>query len=145
MRSPGPQQRYKNLSLGVVTVPFGGKTRQEDFHPAVDVANKMGTLIPATVDGVVTQAEGGHSAGENNFGNSVTIKTANGDQHQFHHLGKIGVRLGQAVKKGQPVATMSNTGATYSAGGQGDGTNLDYRIVTAFGRYKNPMTYLQSI
>lgn len=144
MRGPNPVKKFKNLGLGVMTVPFGGKTREEAVHPGVDFANNMGTPIPATVDGVVTQAEGGHAQGENNFGNSVIIKDVNGDSHEFHHLQKIGVKPGQQVRKGQTVATMGNTGATYSPSGQGDGTHLDYRIVSAYGRYKNPMTYLNN-
>ncbi len=144
MRGPNPNERFKN-TLGVLTVPFGGSTRQEQFHPGVDFANEKGTPIPATVNGVVTEADGGHVQGENNFRNSVTIKDANGDSHQFHHLQNINVKQGQQVQQGQPVATMGNTGATYSQSGEGDGTHLDYRIVTAYGKYKNPMTYLKNL
>lgn len=142
MRGTNPLQKFKNL--GVMTVPYGGPTRQEAQHPGVDFANEMGTPIPASVDGVVTKAEGGHVQGENNFGNSVYIKDSNGDEHQYHHLQNIGVHPGQQVRKGQNVATMGNTGATYSQSGKGDGTHLDYRIVSAYGQYKNPMTYLQN-
>lgn len=143
MRGPSPQSIYKNL--GVLTVPFGGKTAEEAVHPGVDFANNMGTPIPTTVDGVVTKAEGGHVQGENNFGNTVEIRDANGDTHQYHHLQNIGVQPGQQVQKGQDVATMGNTGATYSQSGKGDGTHLDYRIVSAYGRYKNPMNYLKNL
>ena len=147
MVGPNPLNKYKGLrsSLGVMTVPYGGPTRMEQQHPGVDFANEKGTPIPATVDGVVTKAEGGHVQGENNFGNSVNVKDANGDEHQFHHLQDVFVKPGQQVRKGQQVATMGNTGATYSESGEGDGTHLDYRIVTAYGKYKNPMTYLRDI
>lgn len=142
MRGVNPLSKFKNL--GVMTVPYGGPTRQEAQHPGVDFANEMGTPIPASVDGVVTKAESGHVQGENNFGNSVYIKDSNGDEHQYHHLQNVGVRPGQQVRKGQNVATMGNTGATYSESGKGDGTHLDYRIVSAYGQYKNPMMYLQN-
>ncbi len=128
-----------------MTVPFGGKTAEEAVHPGVDFANDKGTPIPATVDGTVVQAEGGHVQGENNFGNTVAIRDVNGDTHEFHHLQNIGVKPGQQVRKGQNVATMGNSGATYSPSGQGDGTHLDYRIVSAYGQYKNPMMYLQNM
>lgn len=144
MRGINPQQRFKNIGLGVMTVPFGGQTQQEQFHPAVDFANEKGTPIPATTDGMVTKVDNGHVQGENNFGNTVEFRDAEGNTHQYHHLQNIGVKPGQIVKKGQNVATMGNTGATYSASGQGDGTNLDYRIVSAYGKYRNPMTYLNS-
>jgi len=144
MRGPNPLQKFKKLGLGVVTVPFGGKTNQEQFHPGVDLANDKGTPIPATVDGVVTDTDSGHVQGENNFGNSVTIKDMEGNSHEFHHLGRINVKPGQGVKKGQIFSEMSNSGATYSESGQGDGTCLDYRIVSAYGKYINPMTYLNN-
>lgn len=143
MRGPNPNQKFKNL--GVLTVPYGGKTAEEPVHPGVDFANTMGTPIPATADGVVTKADGGHVQGENNFGNTVEIRDADGNTHQFHHLQNIGVKPGQQVQRGQPVATMGNTGASYSASGQGDGTHLDYRIVDAYNRYKNPMPYIQDL
>lgn len=137
-----PNQKFKNL--GVLTVPYGAKTAEEEFHPGVDFANAMGTPIPSFSDGVVTKAEGGHAQGDNNFGNTVEIQDAEGNTHQYHHLQNIGVKPGQQVAKGQPVATMGNTGATYSPSGQGDGTHLDYRIVSAYGKYRNPMVYLNN-
>lgn len=143
MRGPNPQSVFKNL--GVLTVPFGGKTVEEPVHPGVDFANAQGTPIPSVVPGVVTKAESGHSQGEQNFGNTVEIRDANGDTHQFHHLQNINVQPGQQVQRGQQVATMGNTGATYSPSGKGDGTHLDYRIVSAYGQYKNPMTYLRNL
>lgn len=144
MRGPNPQSRFKNLGLGNLTVPFGGKTLEEPVHPGVDFANDMGTPIPAITDGVVSKAESGHVQGENNFGNTVEIKDSEGNTHQFHHLQNINVKPGQQIQKGQQIATMGNTGATYSPGGQGDGTHLDYRIVSAYGKYVNPMTYLNN-
>jgi len=143
-RGLNPQSRFQNLGLGVMTVPYGGKTRMEEHHPGVDFANDKGTPIPATVDGVVTNTVSGKTQGTNDFGNTVEIKDMEGNTHQFHHLQNIGVQQGQQVKKGQNVATMGNSGATYSQSGQGDGTHLDYRIVDAYGKFKNPMPYVRS-
>lgn len=127
---------------GRITTPFGGSTTQEPFHPAVDIANKMGTPIPSTVKGVVTMADYGHKQGENNFGNSVIVTDADGNQHRYSHMNQGYVKMGQPVAQGQPIGEFGNTGATYSPSGMGDGTNLDYRIVDAYGQYKNPMLYL---
>jgi murein DD-endopeptidase MepM/ murein hydrolase activator NlpD len=143
MRGPNPQSRFKNLGLGTMTVPFGGKTDQEAFHPGVDFANRTGTPIPTFESGVVTKAESGHAQGENNFGNTVEIKDANGNTQQFHHLDRINVKPGQQVRKGQQVATMGTSGAVYSPTG-GDPTNLDFRIVDSYGKYMNPEAYLQN-
>ena len=41
MRGPNPQSKFKQLGLGVLTVPYGGKTQEEQFHPGVDVANDI--------------------------------------------------------------------------------------------------------
>jgi murein DD-endopeptidase MepM/ murein hydrolase activator NlpD len=143
MRGINPLQKYNKL--GKLTVPFGGQTKQEAFHPGVDFANEKGTPIPSTVQGMVVKAEGGHTQGENNFGNTVEVKDINGDVHQFHHLDSVNVQPGDQVKPGQQIATMGNSGATYSQSGLGDGTHLDYRIVNAYGKYKNPMTYLKNL
>jgi len=145
MKPIRPRERFKTIGLGNITVPFGGKTKQEAFHPAIDIANKIGTPISTATDGVVSKVDNGHVQGENNYGNTVEIKDREGNVHQFHHLHKIGVKPGQQVQKGQKVASLGNTGATYSKSGMGDGANLDYRIVDAYGKYKNPEQYIQDL
>lgn len=134
---------FPNLKkLGAITTSFGGQTAQEPVHPAVDIANKNGTRIPAFTSGVVATADYGHRQGENNYGNSVIIRDAQGNHHRYSHLNRGYVRVGDTVRQGEPIGEMGNTGATYSGSGKGDGTNLDYRIVSAYGKYKNPMTYI---
>lgn len=141
-----PLQSKPMLAMsGKITTPYGGNTTQEGFHPGVDIANVKGTPFPSTVSGVVTGADFGHQQGENNFGNSIIVTDANGDQHRFSHLNNGYVKVGQPVTQGQPIGEFGNSGATYSASGQGDGTNLDYRITTAYGKYKNPMLYLKNL
>lgn len=139
--------RFQNLSkLGVITVPFGGQTAFEKFHPAVDVANVKGTRINTPVSGKVIDAVGGKKQGDEGFGNTVTIQDAQGNKHQLNHLNRVLVKKGQKVEEGQtPVGEMGNSGSAYSPSGQGDGTHLDYRIVSAFGKYKNPMIYLGNL
>jgi murein DD-endopeptidase MepM/ murein hydrolase activator NlpD len=135
--------KYKNLkSLGNVTTPYGGKTNYEQFHPGVDVANEKGTPIPAFVEGTVEKTTTGSQNGDVGFGNTVVIRDPAGSKHQLGHLDQVGVRPGQQVQKGQVVGSMGNSGSSYSKSGLGDGTHLDYRIVTAYGKYKNPFTYL---
>jgi murein DD-endopeptidase MepM/ murein hydrolase activator NlpD len=132
--------RYKNLQApGVVTTPFLGRTKDENPHKGVDFANKTGTPIPAFNEGDIV-ATGPTSNGQ---GNVVVLKDVNGDTHEYSHLQKPLVKPGMKVKKGQPIATMGATGNSYSPSG-GDPSHLDIRIVSAYGRYKNPMTYLNS-
>lgn len=130
--------------LGTVTTPYGGTTRYEKFHPGVDVANKIGTPIPAFIGGTVAAVETGHKQGDKAYGNTVTVVDANGDKHRYSHLNQVFVKVGQKVGKGQELATMGNTGQTYSTSG-GTGSHLDYRIVDAFNKYVNPYTYLKKL
>lgn len=125
--------------IGNLTTSFGGQTRGEAFHPGVDLANKSGSPIPAITSGVVTSVNGSN----NGFGNTVTVKTPNGDTQQFAHLQKALVRPGQKVAQGQTIAKMGSSGSSYSPSG-GDSSHLDLRIVSMFGRYKNPMVYLRN-
>lgn len=132
--------KYNNLRVpGKITTPFGGQTRGEAMHPGVDFANKEGTPIPAFADGVVTDV----GMKNNGMGNVVTLRDNNGDTHQYGHLQGSLVQPGARVRKGQPIAKMGKTGNVYSPSG-GDPTHLDIRIVSAYGKYKNPLTYLKS-
>jgi len=133
-------KRYKNLRIpGVITTPFGGKTRGEPVHPGVDIANTEGTPIPALADGVIVNA----GPTTNGFGNVVTLRDTAGNTHQYGHLQGALVRPGMRVRKGQKIARMGKTGNSYSPSG-GDPTHLDLRIATAYGKFKNPMTYLRN-
>lgn len=136
------QQKFPNL--GRVTVPFGGKTAYENFHPALDVANVKGTPVPATGTGVIEQTVAGKQQGDSGYGNLVSIRTPNGDKHQLGHMENVNVRPGQKVQAGQLVGTMGNSGSAYSPSGRGDGTHLDVRITNAYGKYKNPYTYMKN-
>jgi len=109
----------------------------------VDIANVNGTPIKAPVGGTVVNAVNNRKQGDNNFGNTLELKDNNGNVHQFHHLQNVNFAPGQIVSKGQPIASMGNTGATYSASGKGDGTNLDYRIVNAAKKYLDPTKFIK--
>jgi murein DD-endopeptidase MepM/ murein hydrolase activator NlpD len=141
--------KYPNLKngtqvgqLGNVTTPYGGKTKFENPHPGVDIANDIGTPIPAFAGGIVTGKSDGHTQGEKNGGNQVMIKDNEGNTHQYSHLNNLMVKEGQQVQPGQPIGTMGNTGAAYSNSG-GTGSHLDYRIVNAYGKYVNPFNYIK--
>ena len=135
-----PSSTFKNL--GNITTPYGGETRDEKFHPGIDVANEIGTKIPALTSGKVVDESNGHQQGEKNAGNYVIIKDENGNEHRYSHLNKSYVKVGQYVKAGQTVGEMGNSGNTYSNSG-GTGSHLDYRVVSAMGKYINPYSYLK--
>lgn len=148
--APTSATQYPSLSRlgtpgGRITVPFGGQTTQEKFHPGVDVATKFGTPFSSPVKGIVANVDTGHQKNENNFGNNVTIQDANGQSHRFSHMANAYVKVGQPISKGQKVGEAGNSGATYSESGLGDGTNIDYRITTKFGQMRSPMLYLKDM
>lgn len=128
-------------NLGNITTPFGGQTTQESFHPGVDIANAKGTPIPAFAGGKVLATIRGRRPGDNNFGNSVVIQDNQGLTHRYSHLANVNVAPGQEVKNGQNVGTMGDSGATYSPSG-GDPSNLDYRIMDAYGRFLDPTPFV---
>ena len=132
--------RYNNLRApGKITTPFMGSTRGESRHPGVDFAAPSGTAIPAFADGVII----GVGRTNNGMGNVVTLKDSGGNNHQYGHLQSAVVRPGMKVKKGQTIATMGRSGNVYSPTNS-DPSHLDIRISTAYGKWKNPMTYLRN-
>ena len=139
MRGPGPQSRFTRL--GKITVGYGDKTEQEAFHPGIDIAAASGTPIKAPVDGVVTKVDDSHTGVDNSFGNQVELRDMEGNLHQFNHLQNIVAKKGQQVRKGNPVATLGATGAVYSPSNS-DPSNLDYRIVSSYNQYIDPMPYV---
>lgn len=139
-----PRRKYANLAkLGNVTTPFGGKTRYEPFHNGIDIANQNGTPIPNMKSGQVIGIKPGQKNGENGFGNSVLVKDKENNVHRYSHLKDIMVKPGDIVGEGNTIGTMGDTGSSYSETG-GDSSHLDYRIVDAYGRYKNPAKYLKN-
>lgn len=131
-------QKFKNL--GNITTPYGGQTKDEPVHPAIDFANRAGTPIPAFANGTIVKT--GFSP--DGFGNNVIMKDNNGDVHQYSHLSKFKVKPGQKVKKGQEIAKMGSSGNSYSPSG-GDPSHLDIRIASKYGKWKNPMLYINKI
>lgn len=130
--------------LGVETTKWGDATKFEKFHPGIDIANKIGTPIPAFAEGTVTAVDTGHKQGDKAFGNTITVTDAQGNKVRYSHLSQSYVKVGQKVNPGQEVGTMGNSGQTYSNSG-GTGSHLDLRIVDAFNQYVNPNTYLNKL
>lgn len=134
---------YQNVTnkLGPVTVPYGGSTKYEKFHPGVDVANKIGTPIPARAGGKVTEVVSGKIQGDPGFGNYVVVTDAKGNKHRYSHLNNSWVQLGSTITPGTVIGGMGNTGQTYSTSG-GTGSHLDYRIKNMYGKYVNPSNFI---
>jgi murein DD-endopeptidase MepM/ murein hydrolase activator NlpD len=127
-------------SLGNKTTDFGGKTKYEKFHPGIDIANAKGTPIKSTIDGVVVGIKSGLKKGDQGYGNQIMIKDKDGNTHTYSHLNTINAKIGERVLAGQAIATMGDSGSTYSLN-NGDSSHLDYRITDAYNKYINPYQY----
>ena len=136
----GPKEGSKS-SLGTVTVPYGGSTRYEKFHPGVDVGNKIGTPISAFAKGKVTDVQRGKVQGNKGYGNYVIITDELGNKHRYSHLSQDFVKLGDYINKGQVFSNMGNTGSAYSTSG-GTGSHLDYRIKDMYDKWVNPSQFI---
>lgn len=116
----------KTSGFGYRQDPISGKRA---FHHGLDLANKEGTRIIASMDGTVVYR--GYS---NIYGKYVVIAHARGYKTWYAHLSSIGVKRGQYVKQGQFIGGMGNTG--YSTG-----PHLHFAIYRN-GRFLDPLSYL---
>ncbi len=123
--------------LGTTTTPYGGQTRYESSHPGIDIANKIGTKIPAFSSGKVTEIVGGQVQGGPGYGNYVIVTDPQGNRWRYSHLNQEYVKLGSSINQGQELGEMGNSGQTYSNSG-GTGSHLDLRVANAAGKYVNP-------
>jgi murein DD-endopeptidase MepM/ murein hydrolase activator NlpD len=96
---------------GQVTSGFGVRRSRLDrrilMHEGLDVANKAGTPIVATANGVVRDA-----STKTNYGRTVVIQHGYGVETWYTHAQKLLVSAGQRVNRGQKIALMGKTGST---------------------------------
>jgi len=119
---------------GMVTSEFGIReslfhTGGSSLHTGLDIAAPTGTLIRAGADGVVTYA-----AWESGYGNLVVISHGYGLATKYGHCAGIMVKEGQAVKRGQVIATVGATG-------QATGPHVHYEVLV-HGVPVNPRKYI---
>ncbi|MEQ9332770.1 MAG: peptidoglycan DD-metalloendopeptidase family protein [Thalassobaculum sp.] len=90
---------------GRVIAGFG--PREGGLHnDGINIAADQGTQVRAAENGVVVYA-GNELRG---FGNLLLIKHADGWTTAYAHADKLLVRRGDRVKRGQPIATVGQTG-----------------------------------
>ena len=93
---------WLSSKYGTRNDPFTGKP---EFHKGVDLAGKEGSDIIGVAAGVVTWA--GKRYG---YGNLVEVTHGNGYVTRYGHAKEVLVKVGEAIKKGQKIALMGNTG-----------------------------------
>ena len=105
--------------------PFTGRRQ---YHRGVDIANRKGTSVYATADGMVK-----NYFYDKNLGRLLIIDHGFGYETRYGHLQKSFVKKGQEVKRGQKIALMGNTGRSTSS-------HLHYEVKLN-GRHQNPLNY----
>ncbi len=101
--------KFKLPVLGRLSSEFGlkrffnGKPRRP--HGGLDIAASEGTPVYAPADGIVIESENFYFSG-----NCIFIDHGQGLQTFYAHLSKRDVKPGQAVKKGQKIAEVGQTG-----------------------------------
>ena len=116
-----------------ITSPYGMRvhpiTGVYTLHTGVDVGAPMGADFVAANDGIVTKAYYNSA-----YGNMVMVDHGGGISTLYAHGSEILVRVGQPVKKGEPVLKVGSTG--YSTGPH---AHFEVRIN---GVVTNPMDYI---
>ncbi len=121
-----PARGYNTRGFGMKHDPFTGYKR---FHGGLDIANKIGTPVYSSADGLV-EATGRMS----DLGKYVIINHGYGYKTKYGHLSEIKVQEGQAVRRGDLIAEIGNTG--YSTG-----PHLHYEVIKN-GQRINPTQYI---
>ncbi|MBU0514610.1 MAG: M23 family metallopeptidase [Proteobacteria bacterium] len=119
---------------GWVTSGFGYRrspyTGGQSFHSGIDIANRPGTAVVATANGVVVKA--GYESG---YGTCVLIKHGHRLSTKFAHMQKtVVVKVGDRVRRGQKIGFLGMTGRT-------TGPHLHYEVRLG-GVPVNPRRYL---
>ena len=108
-----PARGWLTSHFGYRVDPFTG-VRQ--FHEGLDIANRFGTPIVATADGVVSRV-----LNDFGWGLNVEIQHGYGIVTRYAHLSKANVVIGQRVKRGDKIANIGNTG-------RATGPHLHYEV-----------------
>ncbi len=112
--------------FGQRTDPFTGR---KSMHEGIDFAGRLGTRVVAVAAGVVTWA-----GARGGYGNLVEIDHGNGYVTRYGHNMKILVKVGEMVRKGQPIALMGSTGRS-------TGPHVHFEVLR-HGRPVNPAPFV---
>ncbi len=93
---------------GIVSSGFGARESEyqnvKGYHTGVDIAAEKGTIIKASMQGIVELV-----SSEGDYGNHVKIR-CNNIITLYAHCSKIYVEEGQIVAQNQDIATVGSTG-----------------------------------
>jgi murein DD-endopeptidase MepM/ murein hydrolase activator NlpD len=121
-----PTRGWITSGFGYRVSPFTG---ERQLHEGVDISAPVGARVSSPADGVVT-----NTSTEEGYGKVVAINHGYGIVTRFAHNSEIKVRVGQRVSRGDPIATVGNTGRS-------TGPHVHYEV-RVNGIPVNPMRYV---
>lgn len=121
-----PARGWVSSTFGSRVSPFTGRPH---LHRGIDIANRTGTPVNATGDGVVKKV-----AWSRALGKYMVIRHGYGMETTYGHLDKTLVPVGHRVARGDKIAIMGNTGRS-------TGPHLHY-AVKVNGVTVNPAKYI---
>ncbi|OWW19868.1 M23 family metallopeptidase [Noviherbaspirillum denitrificans] len=117
---------YNASGFGWRFDPFTGR---QAFHEGIDFAAATGTPIVAAAGGVVIVAEY-----HPQFGNMVEVDHGNDIVTRYAHCSRLGVKVGDIVRRGQHVADIGSTGRS-------TGSHLHFEVLVK-GIQQDPHKFL---
>jgi len=121
-----PTTGWVTSGFGFRTNPFTGLNQ---MHEGLDISNRVGSLIVAPADGIVSDIGNDHV-----HGRILVISHGFGLTTRYSHLNKVLVKVGQKVKRGEKIAEMGMSGKT-------TGPHVHYEV-RLNGIPVNPMRYI---
>jgi len=109
--SQGWRQTFLWPAVGRISTLFGSQRiyagEPGAYHSGIDIARPTGTIVLAPADGGVILATPRPFTLE---GNLVLIDHGMGLNSAFMHLSRIDVKLGERVRRGQPIGAVGRSG-----------------------------------
>lgn len=106
--------------------PFTG---QREFHKGVDISAPTGRDVLSPADGIVIKV-----AREAGYGKVIYLSHGNGITTRYGHLSEWNVKLGQKVKRGDPIGFVGSSGRS-------TGPHLHYEVLV-HNQKVDPMNYI---
>ena len=126
MPSLWPTMGWVTSGFGFRTNPFSGLSQ---MHEGMDISNRVGTLVVAPSDGIVSDV-----GNDLVYGKIIVISHGFGMASRYCHLSKALVKAGQKVSRGDKIAEIGMTGRT-------TGPHLHYEV-RLNGIPVNPLRYI---
>ena len=121
-----PTMGWVTSGFGFRNNPFTGLTQ---MHEGIDISNRVGTLVVAPADGIISD-----NGNDLVHGKMLVISHGFGVTSRYSHLSKVLVKTGQKVKRGDKIAEIGMSGKT-------TGPHLHYEV-RLNGIPANPTRYI---